>query len=68
MPELGQLTAQEAAALAGLAPYNCDSGAQNGPRRIKGGRTAVMRKLIVLLNHMIKNPEFKLQTTTPSTT
>jgi len=99
MPELGALSATEAAALAGLAPYNCESGTQNGPRRIKGGRTTVrcalympamnairhdpvlkafyqrlcergkkpivaltatMRKLIVLLNHMLKRSEFKL--------
>jgi transposase len=37
MPELGKLTAQTAAALAGVAPYNRDSGAQNGIRRINGG-------------------------------
>jgi len=99
MPELGTLTECEAAALAGLAPYNCDSGPHKGTRRIWGGRapvrcilymaamtavrhdpilgafhakliaagkkpmvalTAVMRKLVVLLNRMLKNPEFKL--------
>ena len=99
MPELGSLNDCEAAALAGLAPYNCDSGPRKGTRRIWGGRapvrcalymagmrairhdpilrafyiklcaagkkpmvalTAVMRKLIVLLNHMLKNPQFKL--------
>jgi transposase len=99
MPELGTLTECEAAALAGLAPYNCDSGPHKGTRRIWGGRaavrcalymsamsavrhdpilrafyvklcaagkkpmvalTAVMRKLVVLLNRLLKNPEFKL--------
>ena len=99
MPELGSLTKCEAAALAGLAPYNCDSGPRKGTRRIWGGRapvrcalymtamtavrkdsilrafylklcaagkkrvvalTAVMRKLVVLLNHLLKNPEFEL--------
>jgi transposase len=99
MPELGTLTECEAAALAGLAPYNCDSGPRKGTRRIWGGRapvrcalfmaamtavrhdpilrafyiklcaagkkpkvalTAVMRKLVVLLNRLLKNPEFKL--------
>ena len=99
MPELGTLTECETAALAGLAPYNCDSGPRKGTRRIWGGRapvrcvlymaamsavrhdpilrafyiklcasgkkpmvalTAAMRKLIVLLNHMLKNPQFKL--------
>jgi transposase len=99
LPELGTLTPCEAAALAGLAPYDCDSGPRKGIRRIWGGRapvrcalymaamsairhdpilkafyiklraagkkpmvalTAVMRKLVVLINHLIKNPEFKL--------
>src|ERR1035437_6067906 len=41
MPELGKLTPQTAAALAGVAPYNRDSGDQNGVRRINGGRAAV---------------------------
>ena len=100
MPELGTLSDGEAAALAGLAPYNCDSGPHKGTRRIRGGRapvrcalymaalsavrhdpilrrfyqrlrgagkkalvalTAVMRKLVVLLNRMLKNPQFKLR-------
>jgi transposase len=99
MPELGQLSSQAAAALAGLAPYNDDSGAQNGVRHIYGGRktircalymaaltairrdrilkafylrlrlagkkpivalTACMRKLIVLMNRLLKNPKFQL--------
>jgi transposase len=99
MPELGTLSEGEAAALAGLAPYNRDSGPRKGTRRIWGGRapvrsalymaalsavrhdailrdfyarlraagkkplvalTAAMRKLIVLLNHMLRNPHFKL--------
>jgi transposase len=101
MPELGSLTSEDAAALAGVAPYNRDSGPFRGTRRIAGGRsavrralymaaltaarkdgvlkrfyeglvargkkklvalTAVMRKLIVLLNRLLKNPAFKLQT------
>ena len=100
MPELGSLSAEGAAALAGVAPYNNDSGPRKGTRSIKGGRkeircslfmaamcavrrdgvlktfylrlraagkkpmvalTAAMRKLIVLINHMIKHPEFQLQ-------
>ena len=99
MPELGTLTEREVAGLAGLAPYNCDSGPHKGTRRIWGGRapvrcilylaamsavrhdpvlrafhlklraagkkpmvalTAVMRKLVVLLNRMLKNPQFQL--------
>lgn len=99
MPELGQLNRREAAALAGLCPYNRDSGQWAGKRCISGGRaevrralymaalsasrsnhllkpfydrliaagkpakvalTAVMRKLIVLMNHLLKNPNFSL--------
>lgn len=102
LPELGTLRDEGAAALAGVAPYNADSGPFAGTRRIRGGRapvrcalymaalsaarfdpvlktfhqrllaagkkpkvalTAVMRKLIVLLNRLLKNPEFKLQAT-----
>lgn len=101
MPELGTLSDEGAAALAGLAPYNRDSGPWAGTRRIAGGRapvrcalymaalsaarhdpilkafrqrlldagkkkmvalTALMRKLIVLLNRMLKNPDFQLRT------
>jgi transposase len=39
MPELGRVSRGEAAALAGLAPFNNDSGRRNGPRTIAGGRT-----------------------------
>lgn len=102
LPELGSVTAEEVAALAGGAPYNCDSGPFSGTRRIAGGRasvrralymssltarrhdgilkafyeglivrgkgklvalTAVMRKLIVLLNRLLKDPSFQLQQT-----
>lgn len=97
--ELGQLNRRQAAALAGLCPYNRDSGKWAGKRCISGGRsevrralymaalsasrrnhilkpfydrliaagkpaklalTAVMRKLIILMNHMLKNPNFSL--------
>jgi transposase len=99
LPELGTLSRNESGALAGVAPYNQDSGAHRGRRTIRGGRVkvrrvlymaalvasrfnpilktfydrlvaagkpkkvalvAVMRKLIVLLNHLLKNPNFKL--------
>jgi transposase len=99
MPELGQLNRRQAAALAGLCPYNRDSGQWAGKRCISGGRadvrralymaalsasrsnpllkpfydrliaagkpakvalTAVMRKLIVLMNYLLKNPNFYL--------
>ena len=41
LPELGTLSEGEAAALAGLAPYNRDSGPCKGTRRIRGGRAPV---------------------------
>jgi transposase len=99
MPELGKLTPQTAAALAGVAPYNQDSGAKQGFRAIGGGRrtvrcalymaalsavrhdrilkaffqrliaagkkakvalTACMRKLVILMNRLLKNDQFQL--------
>ena len=45
MPELGSLNRGEAAALAGLAPYNNDSGKMKGKRRIKAGRKNFRNKL-----------------------
>lgn len=41
LPELGALTRQEIAALAGLAPLNRDSGQRKGVRSIGGGRAEV---------------------------
>jgi transposase len=38
MPELGQLTREQAASLAGLAPHLCDTGQFRGERHIYGGR------------------------------
>ena len=99
LPELGTREGRTLAALAGLAPFNDDSGPRRGQRRIAGGRasvrcalymaalsasrsnhllkpfydrliaagkpakvalTAVMRKLIILMNHLLKNPNFSL--------
>lgn len=94
LPELGQLTSREVSALAGVAPFNKDSGQMKGKRVIIGGRAQVraslymavlsakksnaalkrfydqlvargklkkvalvacMRKLIIVMNAMIKN-------------
>jgi transposase len=41
MPELGKLSGKAAAALAGLAPFNHDSGRKRGQRCIGGGRKRV---------------------------
>jgi transposase len=95
LPELGTLSKTQAAALAGLAPFNHDSGLWRGQRHIRGGRlhvrealymsalvasrhnpiitafyqrllangkppklalTAVMRKLLLYLNSLLKRP------------
>lgn len=45
MPELGKLTRQEAASLAGLAPFNRDSGKFRGQRRIYGGRKDIRQAI-----------------------
>jgi transposase len=94
MPELGQLNRRQVAALAGLAPWNRDSGTMKGMRCIGGGRpevrvalymaalsatrsnqvlralyqrlrakgklakvalTAVMRRLLIYMNHQLKD-------------
>ncbi len=99
LPELGKISDQAAAALAGVAPYHRDRGDHSGPRHIAGGRTAVrcalymaalsavrfdpilkafytrlrlagkkpkvalvacMRKLVVLMNRLLKNSNFQL--------
>jgi transposase len=99
MPELGQMSGNQAAALVGVAPHNDDSAKSNKKRHIRGGRSrvrkvlymsattairfnpilkalylnliskgkahkaaivAVMRKLIILLNRLLKDENFKL--------
>ena len=99
LPELGTLSAAAVAALAGVAPYNQDSGDATGARHIAGGRSVVrcalymaamsavkhdailkafylkrraagkkpkvalvacLRKLVVLMNRLLKNPNFEL--------
>ena len=101
MPELGSLSDPQAASLAGVAPFNHDSGQFRGQRQIAGGRTnvrsvlymaalvasrhnpvlkvlyqrllaagkakklaltALMRKLIILANRLLKKPHFSLAT------
>ena len=45
MPELGRISREEAAALAGLAPFDNDSGTHKGQRHIAGGRGRLRRSL-----------------------
>ena len=93
MPELGTLNRGQCASLAGLAPFDNDSGNHEGKRSIRGGRaevrtvlymaalaasrsnhvlkpvyerlirakkpfkvaiTAIMRKLLIYLNHLLR--------------
>jgi transposase len=45
MPEIGALSREKIAALAGLAPYDDDSGDRTGQRHIRGGRTRLRASL-----------------------
>ena len=45
MPELGRISREKAAALAGLAPFDDDSGKYKGQRHIAGGRGRLRRSL-----------------------
>lgn len=45
LPELGALNRKQIAALAGVAPFNHDSGTMKGKRRVWGGRSSVRASL-----------------------
>lgn len=45
MPEIGRISREEAAALAGVAPFDDDSGTHKGDRHIAGGRGRLRRSL-----------------------
>lgn len=49
LPELGNLSARKIAALCGLAPFNRDSGAMKGRRRIQGGRAPIRTVLYMAM-------------------
>ncbi len=60
LPELGQLSREQIAALAGLAPYAHDSGTMTGVRAIGGGRTEVRCALyMAALSGIRCNPTIK---------
>jgi transposase len=60
MPELGSLNRQRVAALAGLAPWMCDSGVLKGQRHIRGGRHDLRRALYMAALSAIRcNPVLK---------
>lgn len=57
LPELGQLTNRQIAALCGLAPFNKDSGKMRGKRRIRGGRAPIRTVLFMaMLSAIQHNP------------
>lgn len=58
LPELGDGNPKHMAALAGLAPFNCDSGKYQGQRRIIGGRKRVRDALYIaaLVAYRVKAP------------
>ena len=60
LPELGELNRKQIAALAGLAPFNRDSGKLRGSRCIWGGRAQVRRVLyMTVVSAMRSNPVIK---------
>ena len=60
LPELGTLTGPTIAALAGLAPFNDDSGPRRGQRHIAGGRASVRCALYMAAFNAIRyNPILK---------
>lgn len=58
MPELGQASSKAVAALAGLAPFNADSGTLRGQRHIRGGRKRVRDALYMaaFVAYRMKSP------------
>ena len=60
LPELGALNRKQIAALAGLAPFNRDSGSLHGSRCIWGGRAQVRRVLYMAVVAAVRsNPVIK---------
>ena len=60
LPELGRLKRGEIAALAGVAPFNQDSGTLRGQRKIEGGRPRLRRVLYIATVAAVRcNPVLK---------
>jgi len=60
LPELGRLNRGEIAALAGVAPFNHDSGGLRGARTIQGGRGKLRRVLFIATLAAVRcNPVLK---------
>ena len=60
MPELGNISSKQAAALIGVAPFNRESGSYKGQRKIKGGRYQIRTAMFMAVMSAIQcNPIFK---------
>jgi transposase len=60
LPELGRLNRKKISALAGLAPFNDDSGKHHGRRQIWGGRASVRSALyMAALSARRHNPQIR---------
>jgi len=55
LPELGHASRRQIGALAGLAPYNDDSGPRSGHRHIRGGRSRVRRALYLAALSVVRS-------------
>jgi transposase len=60
LPQLGLISRQKIASLAGLAPFNRDSGSCRGQRHIQGGRARVRRVLYLAALSAIRKGPLKL--------
>lgn len=57
LPEFGEIGAKPATALAGIAPFDHDSGSHRGQRSIKGGRWRLRRSLyMAAMAGIVHNP------------
>ena len=59
LPQLGLTSRQKIASLAGLAPFNRDSGSSRGQRHIQGGRARVRRVLYLAALSAIRRGHLK---------
>ena len=60
MPELGSLNSREVASLAGLAPFDRQSGTARKPGRCRGGRPAVRRVLYLAALAIVRSKKSPL--------
>lgn len=61
LPELGKVSGRKIAAIAGLAPYNHDSGKMAGKRSIRGGRVPLRNTLYVACTACLRMKDWELR-------